>query len=59
MTFDIRNQYGFPIVDKLQQAQQYAADVRERRQQVCTCETCQQEDRLAGVIQLTEKWSKQ
>lgn len=40
MTVETRNQYGFPIVERLEAAKQYAAAAKERNKPDCTCETC-------------------
>ena len=56
---ETRNQYGFPVVDRLEQAKEYAAAAKERNAQRCDCETCRQVEMLPAVIRITEKWGKQ
>jgi hypothetical protein len=53
---EARNQYGFPIIDRTEQAKAYAAAVRERNKPTCDCPTCREKELLPAVIQLTEGW---
>lgn len=49
---DARNDFGFPVVsqqERLQQAQQYAAQARERNKLPCQCPTCRKEALLPAV----------
>jgi hypothetical protein len=47
---EIRNQYGFPVMEKREWAQQYAAEARIRNEPECQCGPCVRE-RLLPVIQ--------
>lgn len=51
-----RNQYGFPVADKLMTAKQYAAGAALRKQErECQCQRCkdaEQEERLAAVLNI-------
>lgn len=53
---DIRNDYGFPVIDKFQAAKEYAFAARERNKPICDCDTCKQIELLPSVIQLVERW---
>lgn len=44
-----RENYANPLEIRLLQAQFYAAQVRERKSQVCTCERCEQIEKLEAV----------
>jgi hypothetical protein len=53
-TLEPRSKYGFPVlVDKLGRAQRIAAEVRKRKDQVCNCIRCTQDEMLEAVQRLT------
>lgn len=54
--FDERNDYGFPVLDKLEKARAYAAEAKERNKPGCECETCRMKEKEPGVIQLLQNW---
>lgn len=56
MITDQRNAFGFPVPDKLQAAQQYAAAARQRNEPPCQCVTCKQIDMLPGVQRIVANW---
>lgn len=54
-----RTMFGYPIIpSKLDLAKQYAAQVRERRSQACTCSHCMQQEKLETVQRIAQNWSK-
>lgn len=59
MSLEARNDYGFPVVDRVEQAKQYAAEAKARNTPPCDCETCRQVEMLPAVIRITNNWSKQ
>lgn len=56
---ETRNEYGFPVVDKVARAQAYAAEARQRNRLPCNCPTCRQMEMLPAVLQITKNWSKE
>lgn len=59
ITFETRNQYGFPIVDRREIAKQYAAEAKARNQPDCNCQLCVRERLLPAVLNITSKsWSQ-
>lgn len=56
---ETRNQYGFPVADRLERAKEYAAQARQRNRLPCNCPTCRQMEMLPAVLQITNNWSKE
>lgn len=59
MNAEIRNEYGFPVVDRFEAAKQYAAQAKERNKLPCNCAICREREMLPAVINITNNWSKQ
>lgn len=57
MTLEQRNEYGFPVVSKLEKAKAYATAAKARNQPPCNCDTCRQIEMLPAVINITKNWS--
>lgn len=53
---DERNEFGFPVMSRLEAAKQYAAEAKERNKQPCDCEPCRIREAEAAVIRLTQNW---
>lgn len=53
---DTRNDFGFPVVDKLKAAKEYAAAVRERNAPACDCKTCREIELLPAVQRILVNW---
>lgn len=51
-----RNEYGFPVVDRLAWAKQYAAEAKERNRPPCDCEGCRLREIEPAVINITQRW---
>jgi hypothetical protein len=58
MLVDIRNKYGFPIIAKVESVRDYASDAKLRNHMQEICPQCRQAEKLQGVIQITNNWSK-
>jgi hypothetical protein len=56
---EVRNAYGFPIVERFKKAQQYAAEVRARKPGPHHCQACRMNEMLPAVQQITKNWSKE
>lgn len=55
-----RTMYGYPVMpDKVMKAQQYAAEARARNTPLCSCRTCQQQEKLPAVLNIINARSKQ
>lgn len=52
-----RNEYGFPVVDRLAWAKQYAAEAKERNRPPCDCEGCRLREIEPAVIQIIQRWT--
>jgi len=52
------NDYGFPVVDRAEQARIIAAGARERlAAKPCDCRECQVTRNLPGVLRILAKWT--
>lgn len=53
---ETRNEYGFPVVDKIERAKQIAAAAKARNTPPCPCPTCRHIELLPAVQRITENW---
>lgn len=56
MSFETRNEFGYPVADKLESAKQYAAAARERNQPPCPCDACRMNELLPAVQNIINNW---
>lgn len=56
MVSEQRTQYGFPVIDRAEQARIYAAEARERNKPKCDCDACRRIELEPAIVQLVRNW---
>lgn len=54
---DLRSQYGFPILFRIERAKRYAAAAKERNRAPCDCQTCRLKELAPTVVPMINNWS--
>ncbi|MGE5622219.1 MAG: hypothetical protein ACM3WS_03575 [Bacillota bacterium] len=59
MNFDQRNEYGFPVIVKVQRAHRIAAEARARNHPPCGCLPCRLKELEETAVPMINNWSKE